>query len=86
MMHRIGLAAFAAIISFSGTAVAQTTSGDAGDPAVTEPGGTMGRDGAANIREGIRDREAVGVPRGTVVDDGRTGRGNSEVPPPRARL
>ena len=55
-------------------ALAQSYEAPGGDTAVTEPGGTEGRDANRNIREGIRDGELVGTPReGVAVERGGEG-------------
>lgn len=62
-MTKLALTAALTVVLGSTTiAQAQSYSAPAGEPAVTEPGGTEGRDGRANVLEGIRDGEAVGVP------------------------
>ena len=56
------VASLATLLGSTAIAQAQSYSAPAGEPSVTEPGGTEGRDGRANVLEGIRDGEAVGVP------------------------
>ena len=56
------VASLATLLGGTTIAQAQSCSAPAGEPAVTEPSGTESRDGRANVLEGIRDGEAVGVP------------------------
>ena len=64
-------------------AEAQSFIAPGGEPAVTEPGGTEGRDGRRNVIEGIEDGEAVGVPPGAAegyLDERRVRRRRSQRP------
>ena len=62
-MTKLALAASLAVLVGSVTvSQAQSYSAPAGESAVTEPGGMEGRDGRANVLEGIRYGDAVGVP------------------------
>jgi len=56
------VASFAVLLGGTTLAPAQSFIAPGGEPAVTEPGGTEGRDGRRNVIEGIEDGEAVGVP------------------------
>ena len=74
--------ALGALIASGNAIQAQSYEAPGGDTAVTEPGGTEGRDARRNIREGIEDGERVGAPRREGVEGLRRG---EEPEPRRAR-